>query len=41
VAAQIVAAQMGIWGTGKSSRDQTVMRAAAEGICAYLEGLRP
>ena len=40
VAALIVAAQMGIWGSGKSSRDAAVMRLAAEGLCAYLEGLR-
>ena len=41
VAATIVAAQMGIWGSGKSSRDENVMRRAAEGLCAYLESLRP
>jgi AcrR family transcriptional regulator len=41
VAALIVAAQMGIWGTGKSSRNQDVMRRAADGLCAYLESLRP
>ena len=41
VAALIVAAQMGIWGTGKSSRNQAVMRQAAEGLCHYLESLRP
>src|SRR5204863_169588 len=41
VAATIVAAQMGIWGSGKSSRDQAVMRRAADGLCAYLESLRP
>ncbi len=40
VAALIVAAQMGIWGTGKSSRSQAVMRQAAEGLCDYLESLR-
>jgi len=33
VAAVIVAAQMGIWGTGKSSRSQAVMRGGAEGLC--------
>jgi len=37
---QHVAAQMGIWGTGKSSRNQDVMLQAAEGLCAYLESLR-
>ena len=41
VAALIVAAQMGIWGTGKSSRDPTVMRQAADGACEYLASLRP
>jgi hypothetical protein len=41
LAALIVAAQMGIWGTGKSSRNQDVMRQAAEGLCDYLESLRP
>jgi AcrR family transcriptional regulator len=40
VAALIVAAQMGIWGTGKSSRNQEVMRLAASGVCDYLESLR-
>ncbi len=40
VAALIVAAQMGIWGSGKSSRSQDVMRQAAEGLCDYLESLR-
>jgi TetR/AcrR family transcriptional regulator, transcriptional repressor for nem operon len=41
VAALIVAAQMGIWGTGKSSRDPGVMRQAADGACDYLASLRP
>jgi len=41
VAALIVAAQMGIWGTGKSSRNEDVMRRAAEALCAYLDALRP
>jgi TetR/AcrR family transcriptional repressor of nem operon len=41
VAALIVAAQMGIWGSGKSSRSQAVMRQAADGLCDYLESLRP
>jgi TetR/AcrR family transcriptional repressor of nem operon len=40
VAALIVAAQMGIWGTGKSSRNMDVMRRATEGLCEYLESLR-
>ena len=41
VAALIVAAQMGIWGTGKSSRSAEVMRQATDGMCDYLESLRP
>ncbi len=40
-AALIVAAQMGIWGTGKSSRDASVLVAAAEAACQYLEQMRP
>jgi hypothetical protein len=32
---------MGIWGSGKSSRDPEVTRLAADGVCAYLESLRP
>jgi TetR/AcrR family transcriptional regulator, transcriptional repressor for nem operon len=40
VAATIVAAQMGIWGSGKSSRNEQVMRRATDGLCAYLESLR-
>jgi AcrR family transcriptional regulator len=39
-AALIVSAQMGIWGSGKSSREQGVMRQAAQGLCDYLETLR-
>ena len=41
VAATIVAAQMGIWGSGKSSRSAEVMRQATDGLCAYLESMRP
>ena len=41
VSALIVAAQMGIWGTGKSSRSKAVMRQAAEALCDYLDSLRP
>ena len=41
VAALLVAAQMGIWGSGKSSRHAAVMRQAAAGVCDYLESLRP
>lgn len=40
VAALIVASQMGIWGTGKSSQDPAQMRAAAEALCTYLQSLR-
>src|SRR5437868_1679290 len=40
VAALVVAAQMGVWGSGKSSRNTDVMRRAAEGLCDYLESLR-
>jgi len=40
VAALIVAAQMGIWGSGKSSRNQHLMRQAADGLCDYLDSLR-
>jgi TetR/AcrR family transcriptional regulator, transcriptional repressor for nem operon len=40
VAALIVASQMGIWGTGKSSQDPTQMRFAAEAFCTYLQSLR-
>jgi AcrR family transcriptional regulator len=39
-AALIVSAQMGIWGTGKSSRDKEVMRECTQGLCDYLETLR-
>ena len=40
VAALVVAAQMGIWGTGKSSQNATQMHTAAEGLYTYLESLR-
>jgi AcrR family transcriptional regulator len=40
-AALIVATQMGIWGTGKYSRDAALMTQAGEALCAYLETLRP
>jgi AcrR family transcriptional regulator len=40
-AAVIVAAHMGIWGSGKSSRSTRVMHQAADGLCAYLDDLRP
>jgi TetR/AcrR family transcriptional repressor of nem operon len=41
VAALIVAAQMGIWGSAKSSRNTDVVRDATDGVCDYLESLRP
>jgi TetR/AcrR family transcriptional regulator, transcriptional repressor for nem operon len=41
VAALIVASQMGIWGTGKSSRNRELMVQAGEAVCAYLDSLRP
>ena len=40
VAAVIVAAQMGIWGSGKSSRRASVMQDAGAGLIEYLESLR-
>ena len=40
-AALLVASQRGIWGTGKSSQSQTVMRHATDGVCAFLDSLRP
>ena len=41
VAALVVAAQMGIWGTGKSSRSEELMVQAGEALCAYLDSLKP
>jgi AcrR family transcriptional regulator len=41
VAVLLVSAQMGIWGTGKSSRNAELMTQAGEAVCAYLDGLRP
>ena len=40
-AALIVASQMGIWGTGKSSRSRELMAQAGEAVCAYLDSLKP
>jgi len=40
VAALIVSAQMGIWGTGKSSQSGDLMVQAGEAVCHYLESLR-
>ncbi|HEY9229293.1 MAG TPA: TetR/AcrR family transcriptional regulator [Gemmatimonadaceae bacterium] len=41
VAALLVASQMGIWGTGKSSQNKTVMMQATDAVCDYLDSLRP
>jgi len=40
-AALVVAAQMGIWGTGKSSRNKDIMLEASEALCGYLDSLKP
>jgi hypothetical protein len=40
VAALLVAAQMGIWGSGKSSQHQEVMLQVCHALCRYLESLR-
>lgn len=39
-AALLVAAQMGIWGTGKYSQDAALTERAGEAVCAYLDSLR-
>ncbi len=39
VAAMIVASQMGLWGTGKSSRNKAVMVQATDAVCHYLDAL--
>jgi len=39
-AALVVASQMGIWGTGKSSRNRELMVQAGEAVCAYLDSLK-
>lgn len=41
VAALVVAGQMGIWGTGKSSRSEELMIEAGEAMCSYLDSLKP
>jgi AcrR family transcriptional regulator len=41
VAALVVASQMGIWGTAKSSQDPQLMIHACNAICDYLDGLKP
>jgi TetR/AcrR family transcriptional repressor of nem operon len=40
VASMIVAGQMGIWGTGKSSQTKAVMTQARDALCDYLDFLR-
>jgi AcrR family transcriptional regulator len=40
VASLLVAAQMGIWGSGKSSQSNELMADACEALCTYLESLR-
>lgn len=39
-AALVVAAQMGIWGTAKSSQNRELMTQASEALCTYLDSLR-
>ena len=39
-AAMLVAGQMGIWGTGKSSQNKTVMMQATDAMCDYLDSLK-
>ena len=41
VAALVVAAQMGVWGTGKSSQSKELMVQAGEALCDYLDSLKP
>lgn len=41
VANLAVASQMGIWGTGKSSRSKQLMTQAGDAVCEYLDSLRP
>jgi hypothetical protein len=41
VAAHFVASQLGIWGLGRSTRSEPVLREAAQGLCDYLDSLRP
>jgi len=40
VASMVVAGQMGIWGTGKSSQSKVVMTQASDALCDYLDSLR-
>jgi TetR/AcrR family transcriptional regulator, transcriptional repressor for nem operon len=39
-AALVVAAQMGIWGTGKNSCNEALMIQAGDALCGYLETLK-
>jgi TetR/AcrR family transcriptional regulator, transcriptional repressor for nem operon len=39
VAAMLVASQMGIWGTGKSSQSRAVLTQATDAVCDYLDSL--
>jgi hypothetical protein len=41
VAALIVAAQMGIWGTAKNSQSKELTVQAVETLCDYLDDLKP
>ncbi|HEY3767661.1 MAG TPA: TetR/AcrR family transcriptional regulator [Candidatus Angelobacter sp.] len=41
VATLVVASQMGIWGTGKSSRSKQLMTQAGDAVCEYLDNLKP
>jgi AcrR family transcriptional regulator len=40
VASLLVATQMGIWGSGKSSQSDALMIEACDALCGYLESLR-
>jgi len=40
VASLVVASQMGIWGTGKSSQNDELMIQASEALCSYLDDLK-
>ncbi|HEY4304810.1 MAG TPA: TetR/AcrR family transcriptional regulator [Gemmatimonadaceae bacterium] len=40
IASFVVAGQMGIWGTGKSSQSKTVMMQATDVLCDFLDTLR-
>jgi TetR/AcrR family transcriptional repressor of nem operon len=40
IATLLVAAQMGLWGTAKSSQSRSLMNQTTEALCGYLEGLK-